>query len=233
MEAMESEKSDNQPENSTPEIQEPLKTPLQPESVKDSPKVEKPQLSGPRRIFRKVLFWAGLLAIIFLAGITTDHFLRLNPLQETIAGLQASLDQATQEADSLQSKNDQLTAADKISKDRITSLEGDKKDLLAEIEATNAHLALMKILVDVSNARVALFLGDVEGAKDVLINTQQRLDDLSSLIAEVDSNLAADIPQRFNLIISGLERDTETVNIDLELITKDLLEIEAALFNDN
>jgi cell division protein FtsB len=222
METMDSEKSENPPENLAPEIQEPIETPQQPESVNNSPKVEKPKLSGSRRIFRKVLLWAGLLAIIFLAGIITDHFLRLKPLQETIAGLQTSLDQVTQEADSLKSKNDQLTAADKTSQDRITSLEGDKKDLLAEIEATKAHLSLMKVLVDVSNARVALFLGDVEGAKDVLINTQQRLDDLSSLIAEVDSNLAADIPQRFKLIISGLERDTETVNIDLELITKDL-----------
>ena len=232
METMESEKSDNQPGNSTPEIQVPSPTPVQPESVEVSPKGKKPQGSGPRRIFRKVLLWAGILAIVFLAGIVTYHFLRLKPLQETIGNMQATLDQANQEVDSLQSKNDQLIAEGQISTDRITSLEGEKKDLLAEIEATKGHLALIKVLVDVSNARVALFLGDVEGAKDVLINTQQRLDDLSSLIAEVDGNLAADIPQRFNLIISGLERDTETVNIDLELITRDLLEIEAALFAD-
>jgi len=232
MEAMEHEKPDNQPEKSTSKIPDAPPTAVKPESVETSLKVKNPQVSRPRRIFRKVLLWVGILAIVFLAGIASYHFLRVKPLQETIVNMQAALDQVNQEADSLQSENDQLTAEDQLSKERITTLEGEKKDLLAEIEATKAHLALIKVLVDVSNARVALFLGDVEGAKDVLINTQQRLDDLSSLIAEVDGNLAADIPQRFNLIISGLERDTETVNIDLELITKDLLEIEAALFTD-
>ena len=232
MEAKESEKPEKQPEKSTSKIPDTHPAGVQPESVETSLNVKNPRISRPRKIFRKVLLWAGFLAIVFLAGIASYHFLRVKPLQETIVDMQAVLDQATQEVDSLQAETDQLTTEKQAAVDEAKSLEVEKKDLLAEIEATKAHLALIKVLVDVSNARMALFLGDVEEAKDVLINTQQGLDDLSSLIAEVDSNLAADIPQRFNLIISGLERDIETVNIDLELITKDLLEIEAALFTE-
>ena len=88
------------------------------------------------------------------------------------------------------------------------------------------------MLVDVSNARVALFLENVEEAKATLVNTQQRLDKLLPRISEYDPALARDMPQRLNLIISGLDRDTETAKIDLELITKDLLQIEEAVFGD-
>ncbi|MCJ7716540.1 MAG: hypothetical protein MUO54_08475, partial [Anaerolineales bacterium] len=72
----------------------------------------------------------------------------------------------------------------------------------------------------------------VEEAKDTLVNTQQRLGNLLPRIAEFDSALAQDMPQRLNLIISGLDRDTETVIIDLELITRDLLDIEETVFGD-
>ena len=88
------------------------------------------------------------------------------------------------------------------------------------------------MLVDVSNARVALFLENVEEAQTYLVKTQQRLDDLLPRITESDPALAQDLPQRLNLIISGLDRDPETAKIDLELITKDLLNIEEALFGD-
>jgi hypothetical protein len=91
---------------------------------------------------------------------------------------------------------------------------------------------LDQVLVDVSNARVALFLENVTEAKTYLVKTQQRLEDLLPSIAEYDPALAQDMPQRLNLIISGLDRDTETAKIDLELITKDLLDIEKAVFGD-
>ena len=116
--------------------------------------------------------------------------------------------------------------------DIIATLENDKKALQDEIELTTTHLELIQVLVDVSNTRVALFLDDVEEAKATLVNTQQRLENLLPRIAEFDPSLAQDMPQRLNLIISGLDRDIETAKIDLELITKDLLGIEEAVFGD-
>ena len=86
------------------------------------------------------------------------------------------------------------------------------------------------MLVDVSNARLALFLNDVDGAKAALVDTPQQLDDLLPFIAEFDPNLAQSMPQRLNLIITGLDRDIETVKIDLELFSKDLLEVESSIF---
>jgi uncharacterized Zn finger protein len=93
-------------------------------------------------------------------------------------------------------------------------------------------LKLFQVLDDVSNARLALSSNDVEGAKTALLNTPQRLDALLPHIAVIDASLAQSMPQRLNLIVSGLDRDPETAKFDLELFNKDLLEVEAALFNE-
>jgi hypothetical protein len=106
------------------------------------------------------------------------------------------------------------------------------KPLQEELNTTTAHLTLLQVQVDVSNARLALSLNDVEGAKAALSNTRQRLENLVPRIANFDTSLAQSMPQRLSLIVSGLGRDPETAKIDLELFSKDLLKIEAALFND-
>jgi hypothetical protein len=104
------------------------------------------------------------------------------------------------------------------------------KPLQDELNTTKANLTLLHVLVDVSNARLALSLNDVAGAKAALSNTPQRLDNLLPLIAKFDNSLAQSMPQRLSLIISGMDRDPETAKIDLGLFYNDLLKIEAALF---
>jgi hypothetical protein len=180
---MNQKNADIQPERPTLETLNASQTPAPPENVATSTKAEKTQPGRLGRFFRKVLTWLVVLAIVFLAGFVTDHYLRYKPLQD-------------------------------------------------ELKTATAHLELVQVLVDVSNARLALFLNDVVGAKAALSDTQSRLDNLLPRIAIFDINLAQSMPQRLSLIRSGLERDPETAKIDLELFTKDLLAIEAALFND-
>jgi len=180
---MNQKNADIQPERPAPETLNASRTPAPPEFVATSTKAEKTQPGRLQRFFRKVLIWLVILAIVFLAGIVTDHYLRFKPSQD-------------------------------------------------ELKTATAHLTLLQVQVDVSTARLALSLKDVEGAKAALFNTQQRLDNLLPRIAIFDPNLAKSMPQRLSLIVSGLKRDPETAKIDLELFTKDLLAIEAALFND-
>ena len=180
---MNQKKADNQPEQQIPGTLNGSQPPTSPKLVTTSTKVEKTQPSRLQRYFRKAFIWLVLLAIIFLAGIVTDHYLRYKPLQD-------------------------------------------------ELNTTTAHLTLLQVQVDVSNARLALSSNDVEGAKAALSNTQQRLEFLVPRIANFDNSLAQSMPQRLGLIVSGLGRDPETAKIDLELFSKDLLRIEAALFNE-
>lgn len=202
------------------------------ETASVSTEEDKPQPSRSQRFFRKALIWLVVLVITFSAGMAVDHFLRFKPLSNEYAEAQSALEQTRQELSDMQADLDEMRIMNQEAEDSIAKLETEKKALQDEIETTVTHLQLIQVLVDVSNARVALFLEDIEEAKDTLINTQERLEELLPRIAEYDPALAQDLPQRLNLIISGLDRDTGTVIIDLELITGDLLDIEEAVFSD-
>jgi len=218
---MNQKNADIQPEQPAPETLDTSQTPTQAKSVATPTKAEKTQPGRLQRFFRKVLIWLVVIAIGFLAGIVTYHFVRYKPLSEANVETQAALDQANQEITDLQSETK-----------KIATLESEKSNLQDQLETATAHLELLQVLVDVSNARLALFLKDVEGAKAALANTPQRLDNLLPFIAEFDTNLAQSMPQRLSLIVSGLERDIETAKIDLELFTKDLLKIERTMFGN-
>jgi septal ring factor EnvC (AmiA/AmiB activator) len=216
----------------TPEAQDASQIPAQPEPVAIPAKAEKPQPSRLRRFFRTVLILLIVIAISFLVGVITDHYVRYKPLSKALTETQTALNQANQEIDALQAETERLNTKIQEVNDNITTLEGQKKDVQDELDAATAHLELLQVLVDVSNARIALLLNDVKGAEAALVNTPQRLDNLLPRIAEFDTNLAQSTPKRLSLIFSGMNRDIETAKIDLELFTKDLLEIEAALFSD-
>lgn len=226
---MDNKNAVQQPDQSPPEMIE-VAAPPAAETAATSTKEEKPRPSRPQRFFRKVLIWLVIIVIVFSAGMAADHFLRYKPLSDAHVENQTALDQAQQDLSDMQAGIDELNIINQEAGDTIAKLENEKKALQDEIETTTTHLELLQVLVDVSNARVALFLDDVEEAKATLVNTQQRLEKLLPRIAEYDPALAQDMPQRLNLIISGLDRDTETVIIDLELITGDLLDIEEAVF---
>lgn len=228
---MDKKNVDQQPDQLPPKMIDDT-APLTAETDATSIKEEKSQPSRPQRFFRKVLIWLVIIVIAFSAGMVVDHFLRYKPLSDDNVETRTALDQAQQDLNDMQADIDRLSTLDQEAGDNIAELESEKKSLQDELDQTTTHLELFQVLVDVSNARVALFLENVKDAKTYLVKTQERLDDLLPRIAEYDPALAQDMPQRLNLIISGLDRDTENAKIDLELITKDLLNIEEAVFGD-
>ncbi|MBU4226172.1 MAG: hypothetical protein KKC71_10190 [Chloroflexi bacterium] len=193
----------------------------------------KPQLGRLRRFWRATLIWLVVFAVVFLAGVLTYHFLRYKPLTETLTQTQGELAQANQTIGDLQAEIEKLNGKLTAANDKIAALENDKQIIQAELEDANAHLELLQVLVDVNAARLALFLGDVPGAQLALADTLQRLEALAERLAEADPNLAQSMPQRLNLILSSLAGgDVTTANIDLELFTKNLLDVETALFGE-
>jgi uncharacterized protein (DUF3084 family) len=207
----------------------PEPAPVQPEPTsKPDPqsapiKPVKPAPGRFRRIWRTALIWLAVVAVAFLAGMLTFNFMRYKPLNETLTQTQTELAQAQQSIGDLEPK---LAAAN----EKITALEDDNEAIQSELDTATTHLELLQVLVDVSNARLALADGDVPAAKTALQNTSQRLESLAPRIAVVDTNLAESMPQRLTLILSGLDSDVETAKVDLELLTGNLLDAEAALF---
>jgi cell division protein FtsB len=227
---MDQKQVEEQAEKPETELSEKSQTPAKAEPASISEKPEKPKPGRFQKILRKVLIWFVVVAFVFMAGLLTDEYLRYRPLAENAAKTQSELEQANQEITNLQVEIDKANNAYQDANSEITSLNGDNKKLQDELDKANSHLELYQVLVDVSNARLALFLNDVDGAKAALVDTPQQLDDLLPFIAEFDPNLAQSMPQRLNLIITGLDRDIETVKIDLELFSKDLLEVESSIF---
>jgi len=177
------------------------------------------------RFLRKALIGLVIVAAIFLAGFLTDHFVRYSPLSEELEQTKAELEQANQDMGDLEGENDRLTSANQAADEEIAALED-------ELTAATANLKFYQVLVDVNTARIELFLEDIEGAQAALEDTQDNLEVLLPFIEEVDSELALSLPRRLDLIIAGLERDPETGRIDLELFTKDLLELKTLLIVD-
>lgn len=182
----------------------------------------------PNRISQflcKALLWLLIIAISFLAGYLVNHFVRYQPLAMALDETQADLDQADEEIDDLTRENERLASEINSADEEITTLQED-------LDAARANIKYFQILVDVNNARIHLFLEDIEAAQAALEDTQARLENLLPVIEEINPELAISLPRRLDLIVSGLERDPETGRIDLELFTKDLLELEPLLLNN-
>ena len=189
---------------------------------------EKPIKTEPsktRRFFRKALIWLVVILIALGAGFLLDHFLRYRPLLEDLQQTQAEQVKLQNDLDELDDLIEQMTP-------KLESAYADIESLEDELERTNARLMLYKVLVDVSNARLSLFLEDVEEAKIALTDTRASLNALEPVIEAVDPDLALSMPRRLELITAGLERDPQTAAIDLELFTKDLLALEPLLFEE-
>jgi cell division protein FtsB len=190
-----------------------------------STKVEKQPPSRFKRVLRKILIGLGIVIIIFLAGFLTDHFVRYQPLSDTLDETRTELEQANQTITDLEAQNSQLTNANRTANNDIFALE-------AELASVQANALYYQVLLDVNTARIALFLEDIEGAQSALADTQDNLEALLPYIIEVDPELGLSLPRRLDLIISGLARNPETGLIDLELFTKDLLELKPLLVSD-
>ena len=176
------------------------------------------------QFLRKALLWLLIIAISFLAGFLVNHFVRYQPLANALDEIKADLDQAYAEIDDLTRENERLASEINSADEEIATLQED-------LDAARANIKYFQILVDVNNARIHLFLEDIEAAQAALEDTQARLQDLLPVIEEINPELAISLPRRLDLIVSGLERDPETGRIDLELFTKDLLELEPLLLN--
>ncbi len=185
------------------------------------------------RFLRRMSIWLGIVVIVFFAGAIADHYLRYKPLSQAFSDARSSLDKADQAISDLQGEKETLEARLNEANDRLKTFENENKALKDELAMAETHLGLLRLLIDVSNARLALAQEDVEGAKAALADTPQRLEELFPSLEAVNPSLTESLPQRLELIHSGLERgNLETVEVDLDLFSKDLLSLEAASFGE-
>jgi predicted nucleic acid-binding Zn-ribbon protein len=164
------------------------------------------------------LVWLVVILIAFAAGFLLNYFLLYQPINAERIALEGQLEETTQAFSQLETENSRLS----------TQLDQTKEAL----ESATANALYYQLLVDVNQARVKLFMEDIEGAQESLVTTQDTLQDLLPVIESIDADLALSLPRRLDLIVSGIARDPETGMIDLELFTLDLLALEPLLISD-
>ncbi len=177
------------------------------------------------RVFmRKALIWLVVIAVAFLAGVLVFYMALYKPLDRTYIETSNNLVQSNQTIAELQIKNNALEI-------QATGLDKEKTVLQSALDQVNNHLVLLSVMEDVSEARLALMNNDVPGAKIALEKTPTRLDSLAPVFSSVDPTLASSLDQRLSLALSGMDKDLETAKVDLQLLSKSLMDIEFALFN--
>lgn len=186
-------------------------------------KTEKEPPSKVKKFFKQLLTYLIIILIAFGAGFLLDHFLRYRPLAEELNTVQVALEEANEQISTLEDDKDRLLFDLNYAYDEVA-------ELMYKLELAEAHIQYYKILVDINNARIELFMEDPEAAIGALSLTKDRLDELLPVIADFDPEIAVSLPNRLELIIAGINRDPEIAMIDLELFTKDLLILELQMF---
>jgi cell division protein FtsL len=212
--------------SATPASEQPAPELEHTETESSPAQAEKPQKMGS---FQRILLFAliGLVAVavVFLAGFLTDHFVRYSPVK-------AELSQAKQSITDLQSQVDDLSAQLAAGNDRISALEQDKESLQADLDSANMHTELLGTLVQLKTAHIELQNDNLSGAKVVLSDTAVRLETLKPLVETVDANLAESMQTRLNLILDSMDTDSATAQADLGLLAKNLQSVETLLFGE-
>jgi hypothetical protein len=186
------------------------------------------------RFARNALIGLGIVVFIFFAGFLTDHFVRYQPMSASLASdvqsLENELSEARQRVSELEGENESLSGSLATANSQVASLENENENLRAELDMAEMHILLLHTLEDFNAANIALANGDISGAKVALINTSNRIERLKPLIATVDAVLAENLPSRLSLVLSAMETDPETARADLDLLAKNILNIEKLVF---
>ena len=186
--------------------------------IESEDRIEKPPPSKFNIFLKKALVWLVVVLIAFAAGFLLNYFLLYQPINAERSALEGQLEETIETVSRLETENSRIS----------TQLD----ETMEALEAATANALYYQLLVDVNQARVKLFMDDIEGAQESLVTTQDTLEALLPLIESIDADLALSLPRRLDLIVSGIVRDPETGMIDLELFTLDLLALEPLLISD-
>jgi hypothetical protein len=189
------------------------------------PVVPKPDEPKPPsrlgRFFRKALRWSTGLIVVFGLGVGTTWFVRVQPMDNQIEDLKNQLQAAEITVGELES----LIA-------EYQSLESDKEAVESELLDTQLHVDIMRILVDVVSAQLALANDDIVTAKASLTGTDTRLADLQEMLQGEDQQTIEGMRTRLTLVLDELEEDAFAAMSDLEVLASNLVALERSLFGN-
>ena len=167
---------------------------------------------------RTCLFWTVGLLGIFALGIAATWVLQVRPRSAQIEklGVQAATLQA--EVIDLEGRLGLLL-----------SLEDENAALLVEATAMDQGQALLRVLLSVKTAQMALMMDDAADALEGLENTREDLERVAQGTTGAEAEVLQDLINRLDLIQSEIDRDPEAAYQDLEILANTLVTLEHAI----
>ncbi len=185
------------------------------ESLPDGEAMETTEESRVRRFFKRALRWVVVVLVIFTLGVAAMYFVRVRPLEDERDSLNQSLaeEQATRQG--LQAELD-----------RLEGVEAENQSLSLSLQQSEARLAVLNILVDVTRAQLALAQEDTVSVAAALQETGERLNSLRDLVG---ADELTGLRERLVLVLSEVDGDPFAAERDLEILANTLLAIERGL----
>ncbi len=188
------------------------------ESLPDGEAIETTEESRVGRFFKRALRWVVVVLVIFTLGVIAMQIVRVGPLTDERNSLDQSLaeEQATRQG--LQAEID-----------RLQGVEAENQSLSLSLQQSEARLAVLNILVDVTRAQLALAQEDTVSVAAALQETGEKLNLLRDLVG---ADELTGLRERLVLVLSEVDGDPFAAERDLEILANTLLAIERELATD-
>lgn len=194
----------------------------EPEEV--SPK--KPSRLG--NFLKSALRWTTIFAVVLAVGVALTWVVRIRPLQDDIRLARGEVDAAQAQVTTLQAEVEALRSVETENAD----LKSQAVALQESMARAEQHLDLLRVLVDVTTAELAMAQDDLIAAKAALAGTGDRLESLRSSLDGTEAETVGSLGDRLALVLSELDVDEFAAQRDLEILANNILALERSLFSE-
>ncbi len=175
------------------------------------------------RFMRPVLRWLAAITGLFALGLLAGYLLLYQPTQ---SALDAALEKLTTASQLVSQKEQGLASA----QTGLNQAQLSVKQIQDQLAAAASENSLLIVMVDVSNARVALVEKDGAAAKTAIAQAQANLNLALPYIESQDKVLSDLLQTRLDLISKELVSDAQGAQTDLGKLSSDLTDLHKKIF---
>jgi hypothetical protein len=180
---------------------------------------EEKELSKTRRIYRRILVWLVVIAIVFAGGFFSDTLLRYQPEKKRNEQLEADLGESGETITNLE-----------VEIEGLSIFKHQNEILVEENSRIIIHLTLLGARTAVADSQLALAQNRQADAIVSLASLGTTLETLKTLVNSNQAEVVENMIQRQKLILIELDTDGLSAQSDLQVLSARLSALENTLF---